>query len=815
MFNQILKMWFLLLKYRARDLNRLLCLLVLLASTAFQQGIAQSSGMPKDTINPMPIDTIVQVVGIDLINAETQEVIRTLIDDDVIYLQNYDFSLDFKARLDAELDSIDVEASVIFDLKSNNLVLRAKKYAPFVLIGSNPPVDFFGFRPGEYHLAVSPSLTQPNGAAIQGIPLLLNFSIVEDSLPPPPPPVDSSLLSVDRVDLVNAATQEVIKTLENQDVINLADYDFDLDLIARLSGGDMDSSALRACVVFDLKGDNLVLQAKRQSPFVLIGSNPPVDFFGFRPGEYHLAVTPSLTQPNGAAIQGIPLSLNFSIVEDSLPPPPPPVDSSLLSVDRVDLVNAATQEVIKTLENQDVINLADYDFDLDLIARLSGGDMDSSALRACVVFDLKGDNLVLQAKRQSPFVLIGSNPPVDFFGFRPGEYHLAVTPSLTQPNGAAIQGIPLSLNFSIVEDSLPPPPPPVDSSLLSVDRVDLVNAATQEVIKTLENQDVINLADYDFDLDLIARLSGGDMDSSALRACVVFDLKGDNLVLQAKRQSPFVLIGSNPPVDFFGFRPGEYHLAVSPSLTQPNGAAIQGIPLSLNFSIVEDSLPPPPPPVDSSLLFVDRVDLVNADTDEVIKVLESGDVINLADYNTALDLVAHVDSYGDSSAFAGSVRFELLGSDSSYVNEVDSIAPYVLGGGFSFSEGAYSLRVTPYGSQDAAPHTAGLPLFIEFSVVDSLLPPPPPDSMVYSEVDLKLYPNETEGPLNIQVEFSDDEQAVLEIYDVKGNLLKSIKVNQEGTLSLDVRSLGGGGSKMLFVRLLSGQRAITKRLFLR
>lgn len=128
---------------------------------------------------------------------------------------------------------------------------------------------------------------------------------------------------------------------------------------------------------------------------------------------------------------------------------------------------------------------------------------------------------------------------------------------------------------------------------------------------------------------------------------------------------------------------------------------------------------------------VDALQLLNANTDAVIRPLVEGAVIDLAVDGNALAI------RGDASG-VGSVRFVLSGTES--LNRIESTAPYAVhgdvAGNFNVwtpALGAYTLTSTPY-SGAGATGTAGTAVVINFSVINTSTPPPPASGGAFVEI---------------------------------------------------------------------------------
>ena len=178
MYKKLLLTILLSLKYRFRQSAWIFSILTIyLISSVPHEINAQSFVTKKDSLDPTPPDSLASVVAIDLINAETYEVVQTLASGDVIDLRQYDFELDLMARLNIDLDSTKDRIIVGFELKGENLVKNTKTSAPFVLCGNQQIFSFNDFRPGEYYLKATPYVTSPNVPSVEGIALSLKFFI--------------------------------------------------------------------------------------------------------------------------------------------------------------------------------------------------------------------------------------------------------------------------------------------------------------------------------------------------------------------------------------------------------------------------------------------------------------------------------------------------------------------------------------------------------------------------------------------------------------------------------------------------------------
>ena len=189
----------------------------------------------------------------------------------------------------------------------------------------------------------------------------------------------------------------------------------------------------------------------------------------------------------------------------------------------------------------------------------------------------------------------------------------------------------------------------------------------------------------------------------------------------------------------------------------------------------------------SVTLSVVSFSLINADTDEEIKVLTPGEQLNLATLPTRnLNIRANT-----SPTTVGSVVMLLSGRQNRIQTETE--APYAL---FNDTDGDYrswipytgnySLTVTPYTGPKGT-GTAGLPLTVSFSVVDQ---------PAGARLNLKGESSSTEQVLYYQNPFQDSftvklqgqEKAPIMIYDQQGRLVwQRTEGQQEQRVELDNR----------------------------
>ncbi|WP_106930601.1 InlB B-repeat-containing protein [Adhaeribacter arboris] len=301
----------------------------------------------------------------------------------------------------------------------------------------------------------------------------------------------------------------------------------------------------------------------------------------------------------------------------------------------------------------------------------------------------------------------------------------------------------------------------------------LMNAETNQPLGTITNNAVLNLANLPGNLNIQAITNPTAVGS------VVFNLSGSQSTTRTETGAPYALFGDvNGNYNNWVPTPGNYTLRATP-YTLGSGGGGAGTPLTINFSVVDQALalyslnvsatngtvtkspnqtsyaagtnvqltanptngykfsswsgdvtgtnnPLPvsmtgnknitanftPVTTDQQLA---SFTLMNASTDQPIRNLVSGDVIDVSILKS-LNIRANTNP-----STVGSVVFNLSGTQST--SRTETGAPYALfgdsGGNYNSwtpTSGNYTLTATPYSAASGG-GTAGIPLTIQFSVI--------------------------------------------------------------------------------------------------
>ncbi|SDM24626.1 Por secretion system C-terminal sorting domain-containing protein [Catalinimonas alkaloidigena] len=287
---------------------------------------------------------------------------------------------------------------------------------------------------------------------------------------------------------------------------------------------------------------------------------------------------------------------------------------------------------------------------------------------------------------------------------------------------------------------------------------------------------VFMLVDADTDADLMELKDGATLNLSTLPphltvrvefpglsfGSVVFSLNATPV--QTENQAPYALAGDNNG-DFapFAFPYGTQVLTALP-YSQPNGLGVAELPATVHFSVVPSQ--------------VSGFTLIDAATDQPLRTLHDGDVLDKADFTTQVFNV-RVDTKADS---VGSVGIRIYRDGTLVASRTENQCPYAVWSDaagdyhpWSAEPGTYTLWAAPYAAADRQ-GTPGEAMQISYTVVDTLPTASTPRAQsaahTAAPVDFQLLPNPTSG--RVQVDYtSASASAVLEflLYDATGRLL--------------------------------------------
>ena len=235
-----------------------------------------------------------------------------------------------------------------------------------------------------------------------------------------------------------------------------------------------------------------------------------------------------------------------------------------------------------------------------------------------------------------------------------------------------------------IADEPNPPTPPA----LAVTRLMLVDAAAQLELRALTTGSLV-------DLTVDGSLLNVRADVAGKVGSVAFTLTG--MSTKVENLAPYVLLGDDAGIyRRWTPQPGTYTLRVTP-YSGANRTGTMGTAMEVTFTVTKTAVPPLPE------LAVTQLVLVNATTQQDIRVLTDGEVISLAEVGTALNIRAEV------RGTAGSVRFAFDGK----AVRTENTAPYAFAAddrgiyrAWRPPLGVHRLRAAPYSGINAS-GTAG------------------------------------------------------------------------------------------------------------
>jgi hypothetical protein len=232
------------------------------------------------------------ITGFTLIDADTDQPIRTIVNGDTIKLASLPTA---KLNIRADTNAGPIE-SVRFGFDGNNNY-RVENTAPYALF-SDQAGDYHGgtLSPGSHTLSATPFAAE-NAGGSQGGPLSIMFSVINSA-------------AITGFTLINADTDQPIRTIMNGDTINLASLPTtNLNIRAETNAGPIES------VRFAFDGNNNY-RVENLAPYAL---------FSDQAGDYHagtlglgghtVLATP-FTGDNASGSQGVPLTISFTVVSN-------------------------------------------------------------------------------------------------------------------------------------------------------------------------------------------------------------------------------------------------------------------------------------------------------------------------------------------------------------------------------------------------------------------------------------------------------------------------------------------------------------------
>jgi hypothetical protein len=364
------------------------------------------------------------------------------------------------------------------------------------------------------------------------------------------------------------------------------------------------------------------------------------------------------------------------------------IEAKALSINSFQLVSSENK-VLSELSGEETINLATLptrDFSVRAITypdkvgsvRFSVNDIRSYQMENALPYSMNGD-----IKKRYP---IAWKPQA-------GLYTITATP-FSRSNGKGSAGTSQTIRLKIIDEE---PPKVVGFNLINVD----TNSAMRKIV----DGEVLNLAVLPTKNIAIEAIKGPSQVGS-----IKFALNGD-LNYRLENKYPFSISGDSKGV----FKPfdlslGSYEIAATP-FSEKNEAGLRGETSAIKFKVI-----------DRPLIKVTSLSLINTDSNEVVKDIKDGDVINLAELPSKnISIRANTSPYE-----VGSVIF---GLDDIVSFKTENRIPYAINGDdnglfvpLKLSLGQHKVTAMPYADANGS----GLPgegTSINFEIKD-ILPVP-------------------------------------------------------------------------------------------
>jgi hypothetical protein len=356
--------------------------------------------------------------------------------------------------------------------------------------------------------------------------------------------------AVTSLELINAATDEPVKTLVYGDTINLAELP--PNQLSIRANTDQGVESVRFAL-----DNNPSFRVENSPPYVLFGDNSGNISGGtLSVGNHTLSAAP-FSADNATGTAGMPEIINFNVINQ-------PVVTNLV------LINAQTDQVVKTLQNGDEINLADFPPNQLSIRADVAGTLKSVRFRLDANSDFRTENV-------APYVIFGDNSG-DIAGgtFSVGPHQVVATP-FTGSNATGTAGIEKSVTFNVVNNPAPAP---------TVTHLFLINADTDTVIQEIHDGDTFNRQELPT-LNLnVQAVTDGTTGSVKFGLDATSNFRIENF-------APFALFGDNGGNDYVGgsFSLGEHTLTATP-FTQHNAAGTAGTAETVKFTFIDEPVTP-------------------------------------------------------------------------------------------------------------------------------------------------------------------------------------------------------------------------------
>ncbi|WP_339678031.1 T9SS type A sorting domain-containing protein [Cyclobacterium marinum] len=469
-----------------------------------------------------------------------------------------------------------------------------------------------------------------------------------------------------------------------------------------------------------------------------------------------------------------------------------------LTVDKFLLVDAKRNTIIREIKDNDKIAYSSFkNMELSLVV-ISESEMVGSIkmeLESFTQCNTCPPSLHQIIENIAPYTLYGDIKG-NYLGynFLPGDYKFTATPYQFRGQ-TGNQGVRSSINFEIFYDSM-------------IESFTLVNATDDKDIVTLKDGATIDLSTYkDKKFNIRANVPHNQTQGG-----VEISISGPVNLSQFEKVEPLALF-TDVGGDYTGkeLPEGEYTLSAS-AYPFPSSSfrGIGGESYTIKFNVIHNSK-------------VDKLTLVNADTDEDIMPLIEGSNIDLNRYK---DVKLNIRAEGKGEQLAA-IAFQLSGAKN-YV-WTERKAPYAIFGDFQgvdyngkyLQEGVYNLMVTPFNSNNEKAEPFTVNFSVGYGIGENLRKSYEDLSQkegIFDEIvdqhdieieQLTIFPQPSKNLVHIIYPSHINEDAMVLIYKGNGQLIHG---SQKGnTSSFNFEPFGSG---LYLIHVNNEKEIISKKIFI-
>ncbi|WP_339901333.1 T9SS type A sorting domain-containing protein [uncultured Cyclobacterium sp.] len=467
-------------------------------------------------------------------------------------------------------------------------------------------------------------------------------------------------------------------------------------------------------------------------------------------------------------------------------------------IDRFLLIDASTNTTIREIKNNDKLAYGTIkDKKLSIIAipdpeNVGSINLELESLTQCSSCPKTFHDIT---ENVEPFALFGDIKG-NYLGYNffPGDYKLTATPYEFRGQ-TGNQGVKASINFEIFYES-------------SIESFTLVNATDNKDIITIKDGATIDLSTYKGKKFNIR----ANVPNNQTQGGVGMFIDGPVTFSQFEKVEPLALF-TDVGGDYSGkdLPEGEYTISARAYPFQSSSTrGIGGEPYTINFSVIHNSR-------------VDKLTLVNADTEEDVMPLVEGSYIDLNLYE---DVKLNIRAEGKGEHLAA-MAFQLSGAKN--YSWTERKAPYAIFGdaqgvdynGKYFKEGLYNLIVTPYNSNNEKGQSFTVNFSVGYDIGENLrvisgslnqeeggIIESDFQNRVLTE-ELIVYPQPSKNYVHIIYSSNISENEMIMIYKGNGQLIHG---SQKGNTSgFNFEPFGSG---LYLIHVNNGDKIISKKIFI-